>query len=89
MNHHNAEGRTRRMLRLKILRLNAGRSQWEISRGLMSQGRYSMIERGLISPTPEERRALATTLSAPASSLFRRVTSSKAKTPDINRGTDH
>jgi transcriptional regulator with XRE-family HTH domain len=62
------------MLRLKLLRLNAGLSQWELSRSAgMSQGRYSMIERALISPTPEERTALANALSAPPRSLLRPV----------------
>jgi len=60
------------MLRLKLLRLNAGQSQWELSRAAgMSQGRYSMIERGLIPPTAEERAALAAALAASSSSLFR------------------
>ena len=62
------------MLRLKLLRLNAGLSQWELSRSAgMSQGRYSMIERALISPTTAERAALAGALCAPPSSLFRPV----------------
>ncbi len=66
------------MLRLKLLRLNAGLSQWELSRAAgTSQGRYSMIERALIRPTAEEREALAKALSAPASSLFRAVVNAK------------
>jgi len=66
------------MVRLKLLRLNAGLSQWELARAAgISQGRYSMIERTLISPTPEEREALAKALSAPASSLFRAVVKSR------------
>ena len=60
------------MLRLKLLRLNAGRSQWELSRAAgISQGRYSMIERGLISATSAEREALAAALAVPSSTLFR------------------
>ncbi len=66
------------MLRLKLLRLNAGLSQWELSRAAgMSQGRYSMVDRGLISPTSEEREALAAALSASPSSLFRQVVKSR------------
>ncbi len=66
------------MLRLKLLRLNAELSQWELAReARMSQGRYSMVERALISPTVEEREALAKALSAPASSLFRAVVNAK------------
>ena len=68
------------MLRLKLLRLNEGESQWAIARTVgMSQGRYSMIERGLISPTPEERQALARALSASAGSLLRPVVNSRMR----------
>jgi transcriptional regulator with XRE-family HTH domain len=62
------------MVRLKLLRLSAGLSQWEVSRAAgMSQGRYSMIERTLISPTTEERETLGRALGAPPASLFRSV----------------
>src|SRR5262245_54004809 len=62
------------MLRMKLLRLNAGLSQWELSRAAgISQGRYSMIERALICPTPEERTALARALGAAENSLLRPV----------------
>ena len=60
------------MLRIKLLRLSAALSQWHIAKAAqMSQGRYSMIERGLIEPTPEERERLAQALQAPAATLFR------------------
>lgn len=60
------------MLRIKILRLTSDLSQWELSRDVgCSQGRYSMIERGLIEPTPDELERLAAILNAPASTLFR------------------
>jgi transcriptional regulator with XRE-family HTH domain len=60
------------MLKLKFLRMSWGLSEWELShRSEMSQGRYSMIERGLIAPTAEERARLAEVLQAPASSLLR------------------
>ncbi len=60
------------MLRIKLLRMSAGRSQWDVAQSVhMSQGRYSMIERGLIEPTEEERERLARVLIAPASTLFR------------------
>ena len=60
------------MRRIKLLRMFAGLSQWEISRSARtSQGRYSMIERGLIEPTDEERERLAAILNTPVSSLFR------------------
>ncbi len=43
------------MLRIKFLRISAGRSQWHIAQAArMSQGRYSMLERGLIEPTDEK-----------------------------------
>ena len=62
------------MLKLKLLRLASGLSQWELSRSAgMSQGRYSMIERGLIRPLIEERTSLARLLQASPVSLFRGV----------------
>ena len=60
------------MLRIKILRMSAGCSQWSLSRAVgISQGKYSLVERGLIAPTKEERERLAQILNAPASTLFR------------------
>jgi len=62
------------MLRIKLLRMSRGMSQWELSRaGGMSPGRYSMIERGLIEPTSEERARLAAVLGTAPSSLFRQA----------------
>lgn len=60
------------MLRIKLLRISRNLSQWELSRAAgCSQGRYSMIERGLIEPTPDERERLATILRVPTGTLFR------------------
>ncbi|MCG3777313.1 MAG: hypothetical protein JW395_4191 [Nitrospira sp.] len=60
------------VLKLKLLRMERELTQWEISHASeISQGRYSMIERGLIEATPEERERLAQILQAPASTLFR------------------
>lgn len=60
------------MTRLKLLRLSRNLSQWELAREVsISQGRYSMIERGLIEPTAEERERLAHILHAAAATLFR------------------
>lgn len=60
------------MLRIKLLRLSATQSQWDLARAAgMSQGRYSMIERGLIETTPDERERLATILRTSAATLFR------------------
>ncbi len=62
------------MLRIKFLRLSNALSQWHLAQAAgMSQGRYSMIERGLIEPTDEERGRLAQLLHAPASTLFRQA----------------
>jgi transcriptional regulator with XRE-family HTH domain len=62
------------MIRMKLLRLAASRSQWDVANAArISQGRYSMIERGLVPPTDEERARLATALGAPAQTLFRAV----------------
>jgi transcriptional regulator with XRE-family HTH domain len=64
--------RRRAMLKIKLFRLSRGKSQWEIATAAgMSQGRYSMIERGLIAPTSEERDSFAEVLGASASTLFR------------------
>ena len=60
------------MLRLKLLRMSLRMSQWELGREIgISQGRYSMIERGLIEPTPEERERLARILQTSTLSLLR------------------
>ena len=60
------------MFRIKLLRMSHGLSQWELARQSgMSQGRYSMIERGLVEPASVELERLATILHAPASTLFR------------------
>lgn len=60
------------MLRIKMLRLSQGLSQWEVSRAAgFSAGRYSMIERGLIEPTADERQRLADVLHASSATLFR------------------
>lgn len=60
------------MRRIKLLRMSAGYSQWSISREIgISQGKYSLIERGLIEPTADERMRLATILRASAATLFR------------------
>lgn len=60
------------MLRLKLLRLHRNLSQWELSRNAeMSQGKYSMVERGLIEPTPEERDRLASALNVSPTTLLR------------------
>jgi transcriptional regulator with XRE-family HTH domain len=60
------------MLKIKLLRMSKGLSQWELSRAAgMSQGRYSMIERGLIDPTEAERAGLANVLNANPATLFR------------------
>ena len=60
------------MLRIKLLRLSTTRSQWHIAQAAqMSQGRLSMVERGLIKPTEEERERLTQVLHATASTLFR------------------
>ena len=62
------------MLKIKLLRLSRNLSQWALSQSAgCSQGRYSMIERGLIEPTPVERERLATILGVSGSTLFRSV----------------
>lgn len=60
------------MLRIKVLRLSKGLSQLALSLAAeISQGRYSYLERGVLSPTVDERERLATILHAPAATLFR------------------
>ena len=60
------------MRRIKLLRIFAGVSQWSLSQAAdISQGRYSMVERGLIEPSDGERERLARILQASASTLFR------------------
>ena len=60
------------MLKIKILRMSAGYSQWSISHAAgFSQSKYSLIERGLVKPTEEERERLAHALGVPSSTLLR------------------
>lgn len=62
------------MLRVKLLRLTRAVSQWELAKSAgMSQGRYSMIERGQIQPTMEEWTRLAEALGVTPAGLFRPV----------------
>ena len=57
--------------RIKFLRLGRGLTQWELShRAGMSQGRYSLIERGLIEPTTAERDGFAKILGASPGTLM-------------------
>lgn len=60
------------MLRIKLIRLSRHLSQWELAHSAgLSQGRYSMIERGLIEPTEAERARLAHVLGANPATLLR------------------
>lgn len=60
------------MLRIRLLRLTRSMTLWDLSQAAnVSQGRLSMIERGIIAPTEPERERLANILHAPASTLFR------------------
>ena len=62
------------MLRIKLLRMHRRLSQWDLSKAAgIAQGKYSMIERGLMLPTQAERARLACALDANASTLFRPV----------------
>ena len=62
------------LLEIKFRRIARTLTQFDVSRASrISQGRYSMIERGLIEPTVEERERLAQILQAPASTLFRQA----------------
>ena len=69
---HENPTKQKAMLRIKLLRLSAAMSQWHIAQAAqMSQGQYSMVERGLIEPTEEQRERLAQILHASPKSLFR------------------
>lgn len=70
------------MLRIKILRLSRGMSQWALSQAAgVSQGRYSYVERGLIAPTSEERQRLAQALHAPAATLLHQAYRVRCQSP--------
>lgn len=60
------------MLRIRLLRLSRRMTIWDLSKDVgVSQGRLSMLERGLIDPTPDERARLAVILGTSAATLFR------------------
>jgi transcriptional regulator with XRE-family HTH domain len=61
-----------RILRLKLLRLDRGDTAFAVARSIdRSVGRYSYLERGLVSPTPKERDALAKYFGVSPATLFR------------------
>ena len=67
-----ASSKGARMLRVKLLRLDRGDSAFAVARSIdCSAGRYSYLERGLVSPTPEEREALAKYFGVSPGTLFR------------------
>lgn len=60
------------MLKIKLLRLILGKSQWELGQAVgMSQTKYNLLERGFIRPSGEDARRLAQILGGSASTLFR------------------
>jgi transcriptional regulator with XRE-family HTH domain len=60
------------MLKVRVLRISQNMTLWDLSRvACISQGRLSMLERGLIDPTEEERERLSQILHAAAATLFR------------------
>ena len=74
------------MLKIKLFRMSKGLSQWELSRGSGMEERYSMIERGLIDPTAEERARLAEAVGAQASTLFRSAIRSRSLVGSVRDG---
>ena len=79
------------MLRLKIVRVSQGRTQFSISiAARMSQGHYSALERALIAPTPDERERLAHILQTPSSTLFRSIVRERKPSEEtIANGSGH
>jgi transcriptional regulator with XRE-family HTH domain len=62
-----------RLTKAKLLRLSRGQTILEVIRavGCCSTGRLSYLERGLLTPTAEEREALAKFFGVAPGSLFR------------------
>src|SRR5262249_41915051 len=61
-----------RMLRLKLLRLDRGDTAFAVARSIdRSVGRYSYLDRALVSPPREEREALARYFGVSPGTLFR------------------
>lgn len=76
------------MLRIKLLRLSRGMTQFGLSREAgVSTVRYSYLERGLLEATPAERDTLARVLDASAASLFREASGERKRSeePVMNR----
>jgi transcriptional regulator with XRE-family HTH domain len=62
------------MLKIKFMRINRRMTQWDMGREAgMSQARYSLVERRLIKPTPEECARFAQILGTSPAALFRPV----------------
>lgn len=59
-------------LQLRVVRVSRDMSQWDVADSIgISQGKYSMIERGQVKPSSQELRRIADLLRAPANSLLR------------------
>ncbi len=60
------------MLRIRVLRMSQGMTLWALSEASnICQGRLSMVERGIVPATDDERERLAKILQAPPGTLFR------------------
>jgi len=74
------------VLRIKILRFSQGLSQWNLAKAVgISQGRYSMLERGLITATLEERCRLARILGGLTSTMFRSVVNTQRRSEILEK----
>jgi transcriptional regulator with XRE-family HTH domain len=59
------------LLRIKVVRMDQALTQLDLSLASgISQGRYSLIERGKLSPSDGERERLAQILETSATTLF-------------------
>jgi transcriptional regulator with XRE-family HTH domain len=70
------------MLRLKVIRLNAQLTAFQLAQAArISSGRYSYLERGMLAPSPDERKRLAQILGVSPASLFRSLSIRGANQP--------
>lgn len=76
------------MIRLRLTRIVSQLTQYDLARrSRVSQTRLSMLERGIVSPSPEERAAIARVFCADPDALFQEVFPERLCKRDVEAGT--
>jgi transcriptional regulator with XRE-family HTH domain len=72
------------LLNLRVLRIRQGLTQWSLAAETqIPASRLSLLERGLVVPSPTEKEALCKALNASVGVLFRKIRRPHAKAVGI------